>query len=250
MANCAAMSANNREKVTSAAKGCIELGNQQVTYILRRSPRRRSIALLIDERGLRVAAPFAAPQQAIDDLLREHAAWVLRKVGDWEQKRPPLRNWIAGEQIMYVGQALMLAVEPGVETPQIAGSSLLVGPPALTPKSIEGRVRAWLKRQALNLYSRRCAEYSAQLGLSTPVLRLSNARTRWGSCHASGRISMNWRLIQAPQEWIDYVAAHEVAHLRQMNHSAAFWRTVATLVPDYAERRAALRRDASRYLLL
>jgi predicted metal-dependent hydrolase len=250
MANCAAMSASNRKKVTSAAEGCIELGNRHVTYILRRSPRRRSIALLIDERGLRVAAPFAAPQQAIDDLLREHATWVLRKVGDWEQKRPPLRSWIAGEQIMYVGQPLMLAVEPGVEAPQIAGSSLLVGPPALTPKSIEGRVRTWLKRQALNLYSHRCAEYSAQLGLSTPILRLSNARTRWGSCHASGRISMNWRLIQAPQEWIDYVAAHEVAHLRQMNHSAAFWRTVAMLVPDYAERRAALRRDASRYLLL
>ena len=244
------MSAGNRKKVTSAAEGCIELGNRYVTYILRRSPRRRSIALLIDERGLRVAAPFAAPQQAIDDLLREHATWVLRKVGDWEQKRPPLRSWIAGEQIMYVGRPLMLAVEPGVEAPQIAGSSLLVGPPALTPKSIEGRVRTWLKRQALNLYSHRCAEYSAQLGLSTPILRLSNARTRWGSCHASGRISMNWRLIQAPQEWIDYVAAHEVAHLRQMNHSAAFWRTVAMLVPDYAERRAALRRDASRYLLL
>ena len=61
---------------------------------------------------------------------------------------------------------------------------------------------------------------------------------------------MNWRLIQAPTTWIDYVVAHEVAHLRQMNHSPAFWRTVAMLVPDYAERRAALRRDASRYLLL
>jgi predicted metal-dependent hydrolase len=61
---------------------------------------------------------------------------------------------------------------------------------------------------------------------------------------------MNWRLIQTPQAWIDYVAAHEVAHLRQMNHSAAFWNIVATLVSDYAERRAALRRDAARYLLL
>lgn len=244
------MSASNRKKITVAAEGCIELGDQHVTYTLRRSPRRRSIALLIDERGLRVAAPFAAPQQAIDDLLREHAAWVLRKVGDWQQKRPSPRTWMPGEQIMYVGQPLMLAVQHGIEAPQIAGDSLLVGPPALTPKSIEGRVRTWLKRQALDLYSHRCAEYSAHLGLPTPALRLSNARTRWGSCHASGRISMNWRLIQAPLAWIDYVAAHEVAHLRQMNHSPAFWRTVAMLVPDYAERRAALRRDTLRYLLL
>lgn len=250
MANCAAMNAGQREKVTFAAEGGITLGDRHVKYMLRRSRRRRSIALLIDERGLRVAAPFAAPQQAIDDLLREHAAWVLRKVDDWEQKRPPLRNWVPGEQIMYVGEALRLALQPGIESPQISGDSLLVGPPALTPKGIEGRVRTWLKRQAIALYSRRCAEYSARLDLPVPALRLSNARTRWGSCHASGRISMNWRLIQAPQAWIDYVAAHEVAHLREMNHSAAFWRTVAALVPDYAERRAALRRDAARYLLL
>ena len=250
MANCAAMNAGNRKKVTLSAEASIRLGDRHIHYTLRRSPRRCSIALLIDERGLRVAAPFAAPQQAIDDLLHEHAAWVLRKVGDWEQKRPPRLNWMAGEQIMYAGQALMLAVEPGIETPQIADNRLLVGPPALTPKSIEARVRTWLKRRALDLYQRRCAAYSEQLGLPAPALRLSNARTRWGSCHASGRISMNWRLIQAPPEWVDYVAAHEVAHLREMNHSAAFWRTVATLVPDYAERRAALRRNASRYLLL
>lgn len=96
------MSASNRPKAASTAEESIELGNQRVSYTLRRSPRRRSIALLIDERGLRVAAPLAAPQQAIDRLLREHAAWVLRKVGDWQQKRPPPRQWQAGEQIMYI----------------------------------------------------------------------------------------------------------------------------------------------------
>ena len=180
------MTAGDRKKTALSAEGSIHLGNRQIHYTLRRSPRRRSIALLIDERGLRVAAPFAAPQQAIDDLLQEHAAWVLRKVGDWEQKRPPCLTWMAGEQIMYAGQALLLAVEPGIETPRIAGQRLLVGPPALTPKSIEARVRTWLKRRALELYQRRCAAYSAQLGLPAPALRLSNARTRWGSCHASG----------------------------------------------------------------
>lgn len=244
------MSASNRKKVTSVAEASIELGDQHVHYTLRRSPRRRAIALLIDERGLRVAAPFAAPQQTIDDLLREHAAWVLRKVGDWQQKQQPPRQWVAGESIMYVGQALTLAVEPGIETPQIADSRLLVGPPSLTPKAFEARVRNWLRRQALDLYTRRCADFSMQLGLGAPAVRLSNARTRWGSCHASGRISMNWRLIQTPAAWIDYVAAHEVAHLCQMNHSPAFWRTVGMLVADYAQRRAALRREAQRYLLL
>jgi predicted metal-dependent hydrolase len=240
----------NPPKPAAAAEPYIELGDQRIAYTLKRTRRRRSIALLIDERGLRVAAPLSAPQQAIDSLLREHAAWVLRKVGDWQQNRPPPRQWIAGEQIMYCGAPLTLAVDAGIEAPLLADNRLLVGPPALAPAAIEIRVRNWLRRQALDLYTRRCAVFSAQLGLQAPAVRLSNARTRWGSCHASGRISMNWRLVQAPQAWIDYVAAHEVAHLRQMNHSPAFWHTVAALVPDYAERRAALRRDAQRYLLL
>ncbi|MEY4597733.1 MAG: hypothetical protein RLZZ445_530 [Pseudomonadota bacterium] len=244
------MSALQRQKITAAAEEFIELGEQRVSYTLRRSPRRRSIALLIDERGLRVAAPLAAPQQAIDSILREHAAWVLRKVGDWQQKRPPPRNWTAGEQIMFIGQPLSLVMRSGIEAPQIDGDCLLVGPPALAPKAVETRVRNWLKRQALDLYTQRCADFSMQLGLPAPAVRLSSARTRWGSCHSSGRISINWRLIQGPQAWIDYVAAHEVAHLRQMNHSPAFWRTVGTLVADYAERRTALRRESQRYLLL
>jgi hypothetical protein len=244
------MSPSNRPAAASTVEESIELGNQHVRYTLRRSPRRRCIALLVDERGLRVAAPLGAPQQAIDSLLREHAAWVLRKVGDWQQRRPVPRQWQAGEQIMYVGQTLTLAFACGIESPQIDGKRLLVGPPMLAARAIETRVRHWLRRQALDLYSRRCADFSARLGLPAPAVRLSNARTRWGSCHASGRIRMNWRLIQAPEAWIDYVAAHEVAHLLQMNHSPAFWHIVGTLVADYAERRTALRHESPRYLLL
>lgn len=247
---CRASTCAEHGAAAPAAEQHIQIGGERIAYTLRRTPRRRSIALLIDERGLRVAAPHSAPQQAIDALLLKNAAWVLRKVADWQQKRPPPRQWIPGEEIMYCGQALQLAVKAGVDAPRIEGGQLLVGPPLLAAAALESRVHNWLRRQALALYTRRCAEFSAQLGLGAPTVKLSNAKTRWGSCHASGRISMNWRLVQTPHAWIDYVAAHEVAHLRQMNHSPAFWRTVAALVPDYAQRRAALRRDAHRYLLL
>ncbi|MBY0270942.1 MAG: M48 family metallopeptidase [Burkholderiales bacterium] len=227
----------------------IDLDGRRISYTLQRSRRRRTISLLIDERGLRVAAPLKAPQQAIDDLLRAHAAWVIRKVHDWQQKRPPPLSWVAGEQIMLYGAPVTLEARAGIVLPQLDQDRLLFDP-QLAPTVIECGVRGWLKRQALACFTRRCHDYSAQLQLPAPAVRLSNARTRWGSCHARGRISMNWRLVQAPAAWIDYVAAHEVAHLRQMNHSPAFWRTVEILVADYAERRAALRRDAHRYLLL
>ena len=148
------------------------------------------------------------------------------------------------------GMPLTLATDEAAAAPLHDGNLLYYGPRALTAAEIEFRVRDWLKQQALSCFTGHCRRYSKQLGLTAPVVRLSNARTRWGSCHANGRISMNWRLIQTPPAWIEYVAAHEVAHLRQMNHSPTFWRTVAELVADHAERRAALRREAHRYLLL
>lgn len=233
----------------TTAGSVIELDGRLIRYTLRRTRRRRSISLLIDERGLRVAAPLKAPQRAIDDLLREHAAWVIRKVHDWQQQRPPARSWIAGEQLMLFGAPVTLEAGAGIAGLQLENGRLLFDP-RLTPCAIESAARNWLKQQALSYFIRRCAEYSALLDLPAPTVRLSSARTRWGSCHAGGRIRMNWRLVQAPTAWIDYVAAHEVSHLRQMNHSPAFWRTVATLVDDFSGRRAALRREAHRYLLL
>jgi len=228
----------------------INLAGRRISYTLRRTRRRRTIALFIDERGLRVAAPLKAPQQAIDALLEQHAAWVIRKVEDWQQKQPLPRQWQTGEQIMFCGTPVTLATCAGIYAPLLQRDQLLLGPPGLAAGAIEKQTRSWLKQQALVLYTRCCHEFSALLGLPAPTVRLSNARTRWGSCHASGRISMNWRLIQTPTPWIEYVAAHEVAHLRQMNHSPAFWQTVAQLVTDHAERRAALRLEAHRYLLL
>lgn len=235
--------------VASETGPAIELDGRHIAYTLHRTRRRRTISLLIDERGLRVAAPLKAPQRAIDDLLRLHAVWVIRKVHDWQQKRPPPLSWVSGAQIMLYGTPVTLEAHAGIRLPQLEQDRLLFDP-QLVPTVIESGVRHWLKQQALVCFTRRCRDYSAQLALPAPTVRLSNARTRWGSCHAKGRISMNWRLVQAPTAWIDYVAAHEVAHLRQMNHSPAFWHIVAALVPDYAERRAALRREAHRYLLL
>lgn len=228
----------------------IELGGLHIPYTLRRSRYRRTISLLIDERGLRVAAPVKAPQRAIDAMLRDHAAWVIRKVQDWRRKQPPPRQWRSGEQIMLYGAPVTLTARAGIHSVQLERDQLLFGPAELKSHEIESRVRGWLKQQALALYTRCCRDFSARLGLTPPSVRLSNARTRWGSCHASGRISMNWRLVQTPMAWIEYVAAHEVAHLRQMNHSPAFWQTVAELIADHAQRRIELRREAHRYLLL
>lgn len=232
----------------------IELRGRPVAYRLQRTRRRRSIALLVDEQGLRVAAPQSAPQRDIDRLLETHADWVLRKLEDWQSKRPEPVLWRSGSRICYLGQRLVLDCASGIESPCLDRDRLLVGPPALTAQAMEKRVRRWLRSQALALFSERCGRFASDLGLAAPAVRLSSARTRWGSCSrdgdGGGRIRMNWRLIQMPMPWIDYVAAHEVAHLREMNHSKAFWLVVESLVAGCAGRRSAMRRDGHRFLLL
>ena len=82
-----------------------------------------------------------------------------------------------------------------------------------------------------------------------PLIQLSNARTRWGTCHPHGRVHLNWRLIHMPQHLIDYVVVHELAHLREMNHSPRFWAVVGSVIPDYTARRREMRRESHRYLV-
>jgi predicted metal-dependent hydrolase len=120
---------------------------------------------------------------------------------------------------------------------------LWVGLPADAPGSdLRALVTAWLQQQAHSLFEQRLNLYASPLGVRWSRLSLSNARTRWGSASSSGQIRLNWRLLQLPLPVIDYVVAHELSHLRVMDHSPRFWQTVATVMPDYAARRAELKK--------
>jgi predicted metal-dependent hydrolase len=114
-------------------------------------------------------------------------------------------------------------------------------PPAATAAQLKDRVEAWLQNEARALFRERLELYEKRLGTRHRVLRLSSAKTRWGSCSADGQILLNWRLIHFPLSTIDYVVAHELAHLKEMNHGPRFWATVATLLPDYEAAREQVR---------
>jgi predicted metal-dependent hydrolase len=220
-----------------------------VTYTIKRSLRRRAISILVDEQGLRVGAPWDATHRAIERLLRKHSAWVLRKLEEWQVRRTPAPRWADGERLMLLGSPFILKLLPERDDVYIDGAHLCVGTSSAR-MSVPKQVHEWLHEQALACFSERVAHYARLLGLDTPQVLLSSARTRWGSCHASGRIHLNWRLIQMPPRLLDYVVAHEVAHLIEMNHSRRFWHIVGELVPDHASRRKELRQDAYRYLLV
>ncbi len=227
------------------------LDGRAVNYILHRSHGRRRISLSVDERGLRVGAPLRASLREIETVLRDHARWVVRKLGEWNDKRAPARRWVTGETVAYLGLPLRLDVVHGVSGVALAPPQLQIRTPEPGAASVAALATHWLREQALNHFHQRIAHFRSHVILQTAgvTLRLSNARGRWGSCHVSGRISLSWRLIHFPQHLIDYVVVHELAHLREMNHSPRFWTVVGSVIPDYAARRRELRRESHRYLV-
>lgn len=231
--------------VTNAAL----LNGQAVHYTVHRSPGRRRISLSVDERGLRVGAPLRASLREIESLLQTHAHWVLRKLEFWADRRAPQRRWTDGETLSYLGLPLKLDVAPGVRSVTLTPTHLQIRSPDLAASAVSALAIHWLRAQAREHFHQRVAHFRAHVKHDPIAIRLSNARSRWGSCHVSGRISLNWRLIHMPQHLIDYVVVHELAHLREMNHSPRFWAVVGDVIPDYAARRREIRREAHRYLV-
>ena len=232
----------------------ILLLERPVTYSLARR-KRRTIGLLIDHRGLTVSAPARTPLYEIENFILEKARWILTKLEEWSQRTPnTVRYWRASEPLMFLGESLVVQINE-VPKKQIGASRnadiLTVGVTELTrPDAIRLQVKQWLRQEAESLFTQRLAVYCEKMNLSVPRLFLSSAETRWGSCNGNGRVSLNWRLIHLPIALIDYVVVHELAHFRQMNHSAKFWAEVERSLPDYRTTRDELKARAHSLPLL
>jgi len=218
----------------------IVLAGEAVPYLLKRS-QRRTIGLAIDHRGLRVGAPLRARQGDIESLIRQHGQWVLDKLAAWRDR--PAQETLTvteGTQLSILGQTLTVTVTPiGRARWQFVGDRLHLWPsPATNANQLLEKA---LREKARAVFTERLALHAPLLGVAPPPLRLSAARTRWGSCSHHGGIALNWRLIFMPLPVIDYVVAHELAHLREMNHSPRFWAVVEELCPAWKARRLELR---------
>ena len=218
----------------------IVIAGQAVAYHLRRS-QRRTIGISIDQRGLRVGAPKQARIGDIENLIHQHSAWVLDKLANWRERPAPEKLEITdGSQIFILGEALTVTVTAiGRPRWQFAGDKLHLWPSAAV--NANNLLEKALREKARAVFIERLAHYAPVLGVALPTLRLSSARTRWGSCSHHGGIALNWRLILMPLPVVDYVVSHELAHLREMNHSPRFWTVVEQLCPDWRARRLELR---------
>lgn len=241
------------------ANRLLKLAGCDVAYEFKRG-KRRTIGLKVTGEGLSVSAPRWTPVNEVEALLLEKSRWVLEKLQHARQREGELAQakpvWADGAALDFMGQRVSLVLDPTQALTQggsawhqadaVRSSGVLrLG---LAHKASEAQIRdaaqAWLMRQAEQLFAARLDHFAPQLGVRYQRLRLSSAGTRWGSASVDGSIRLNWRLIHLPLDLIDYVVVHELSHLRHMNHSPQFWDVVASVMPDHAERRLALKRSA------
>lgn len=235
-----------------AANRHAHLQGVTVSYRFERS-RRKSIGFVVGADGLVVRAPNWVPLREVDAAVQEKAVWIVAKLQQFKERQTEqfqkAIEWRHGAEVPFLGRTVQLCVlERGVS--RLHGQDLapeqvlpVTVPPGASVTQVRDAAQVWLKKQAKALFEQRLHHFAPLLGVRWQKLSLSSASTRWGSARTDGHIRLNWRLIHLPISQIDYVVVHELAHLREMNHSPRFWETVGEVMPDYAERRKALRQS-------
>ncbi len=233
----------------------VQLDGHLVAYEMRRA-RRRSIGFVVGPEGLSVSVPRWVGVKEVDHALQEKRGWILRKLREQRERAARLQSarvdWRDGTELPFLGETLILLLDARASgvvldaradgLPGVARRLLRIGlPHGATPEQMRDAVQGWLQRQARRVFEERCALFAERLQVRVRRIALSSATTRWGSANADGSIRLNWRLVHFGLPIIDYVVAHELAHLREMNHSPAFWDVVRSVLPDYEHARVALR---------
>lgn len=210
----------------------IDLDGTVIEYRIERAAR-RSIGIRVGVAGVTVRAPHRASLRSIDAALREHGSWLRAKLALWRARRRDIlpERWIAGAPIAYRGETLSLALA-FARSRSIAivdGQFSIAHPTPAEETAVAAYARAWLRSEALRLLAPEAAAFARRIGVREPSVRLSQARTRWGSCNAKGEVRLNARLIHLPPSLARYVVAHEVAHLVHLDHSPGFWALLESL---------------------
>ena len=236
----------------------VQLGNARIAYEFTRG-QRRTIGFVVGAEGLSVRAPRWVALRDVDAALQEKSGWILRKLAEADQRHARLEatriEWQDGVSFPFLGEPVVVRLDPkhgfkGVgavlettdpDAPRVLRMALANN---ATPAQIRDAAQAWLTRQARRIFIERLDHFAPQLGVRWNKLSLSNASTRWGSASADGAIRLHWRLIHFRMPVIDYVVAHELSHLRVMDHSARFWETVESVVPDYGTLRKQLKDES------
>jgi predicted metal-dependent hydrolase len=212
------------------------------------SSRARSLRLVIrHEQGLEVVVPRSTSHARVEQVLREKARWVLttldRVANETASAAPaPL---VDGRTLPFAGRHLTLSIRTGAPEGRfraaLTGEALTLTVADLHQETIRAALETWYRRRAREIFAERIVVCNAAYGFAYGRVSIKEQKSRWGSCSRRGNLNFNWRLLLAPLPVLDYVVTHELAHLKELNHSQRFWQLVARACPDYVTHRRWLR---------
>lgn len=211
--------------------------------------RRRTLAIIITAEGkLEVRAPTKLPMWEINKFILKKTNWILKKQSLAIKRSLAIKpkQFIPNEQFLFLGKHYNLTIA-NCNNIQIENSSLIL--PKQFLLQAEFHLTNWYKTQAIKIAVDRLNNFASSTGLKYTKLRISNAKTRWGSCNRSGCISINWRLVMSPLEVFDYVIVHELTHTAVRNHSKEFWDQVKMILSDYKLHRQWLKNNGNQLYL-
>lgn len=213
--------------------------------------KRRSISLEITrDARLIVRIPKYADLEDVKQFILEKEDWIQKKIAEAgvRVKKATPKRFISGEEFHYLGEKYKLLVSRAQNEANLIFNNGFYLAEEYQNKAREIFIK-WYKRQAKINIPKRVQWYAAQHNLKHGKIKITSAGKRWGSCSAEGNINFTWKLILLPIRIIDYVVVHELAHLKQHNHSKKFWLEVEKMLPDYKERRKWLKKFGDEYSL-
>ena len=207
----------------------------RIDYDLIRS-RRKTVAIHIRDCHVIVRAPLRYPVREINRFVESKNAWIKKHLSVQQERASQARDFKLdyGSDILYLGHTYKIASEEGVQ-------GTFYCPSGLNEEQIKKKLILFYKERAGEIIPELIASFAPRLFVKPANVRIGSAKRSWGSCTSSGRLTFSWRIMMASPEAIEYLVVHELAHLKQLNHSEKFWDVVASVLPDWKERRKELR---------
>lgn len=226
-----------------------------IIYTVKRSrKRRKTISLQVSSNsGLIVSAPYFTPASEIDRFVREKQNWISKTIQKHTEDfiRNKAKEYITGEMFYYLGESFPLEVffeKNEREGLVFWGNRFYLNTADATEKGIFYFV-SWYKKKAKQHLRQRVDFFSQAFNLRAKTVKITSAEKRWGSCSADDYLSFSFRLIMAPPDIIDYVIVHELMHIKEKNHSAAFWKLIERAMPEYKLHRRWLKENNHKFIL-
>lgn len=225
-----------------------DLLGQTVEYDVRRSSKATKPRIDVDIHGVKVVIPESDDTQP-QELLKENAVWVIDKKQEYDKYREqiPNREFEPGEEFPYLGNQLEIVVEQR-STSKVDDSEFRLAKHHVEQTSIQRALETLYQREARDHFEDRADHFAEQIDVEYDKIEIRNQRTKWGSCSTTGTLGLNWRLMMAPPEVIDYIVIHEIAHLRESNHGSEFWSLVAEYDPEYEKHAEWLSENSARLI--